>query len=68
MSKYTNPKVPEGISSGHDHPLADVARSSVIVLAFFSVLLIGIYATVRLAAPLTSEVVEEKPGTESGVA
>lgn len=60
MSKYTNPKVPEGISSGHDHPLADVARSSVIVLAFFSVLLIGIYATVRLAAPLIPFTWEQK--------
>jgi len=50
-SRYTNPRVPERISSGHDHPLLDVARSSVIVLALFAGVLVVAYLGVRVAAP-----------------
>ena len=50
--KYTNPKVPEGISSGHEHPLAEVAKSSAIVIALFAVVVVGSYVAARLAAPL----------------
>ena len=51
MPKYTNRKVPEGISSGHEHPLADIAKSSVIVIALFAVVVFGSYVVARLAAP-----------------
>ena len=37
--KYTNPKVPEGISSGHDHPLVDVAKSSAVVIVLVAALI-----------------------------
>ena len=50
-SKYTNPKVPEGISSGHDRPLVDVAKSSAIVIAVVVALIVGSFVTARLAAP-----------------
>lgn len=50
--KYTNLKVPEGISSGHEHPLAEVAKSSAIVIALFAVVVVGSYIAARLAAPL----------------
>ena len=50
-SKYTNPKPPEGISSGHDHPLIDVAKSSAIVIAMVAALIIGSIFTARFAAP-----------------
>ena len=50
--KYTNPKVPEGISSGHEHPLADVAKSAAIVIALFAVVIVGSYLVARLVAPL----------------
>lgn len=50
--KYTNPKVPEGISSGHEHPLAEFAKSSAIVIALFAVVVVGSYVAARLAAPL----------------
>ncbi len=51
VPKYTNPKVPEGISSGHEHPLAEVAKSSIFVIAIFVVFILGAYAAARLAAP-----------------
>jgi predicted Zn-dependent protease len=49
--KYTNPKVPEGISSGHEHPLVDVAKSSAVVVALLAVLVAGSFFAARLAAP-----------------
>jgi predicted Zn-dependent protease len=49
--KYTNPKVPEGISSGHEHPLVDVAKSSAVVVALLTVLVAGSFFAARLAAP-----------------
>ena len=51
MPKYTNPKIPEGISSGHEHPLAEAARSSIIVIALFAAVIFGSYVVARLAAP-----------------
>ncbi len=50
--KYTNPKVPEGISSGHEHPLAEVVKSATIVIALFAVIIVGSYLAARLVAPL----------------
>lgn len=50
--KYTNLQVPEGISSGHEHPLAEVAKSSAIVIALFAVVVVGSYVAARLVAPL----------------
>ena len=50
--KYTNPKVPEGISSGHEHPLSEVAKSSAIVIALLAVVVVGSYVAARLVAPL----------------
>ena len=49
--KFTNPKVPEGISSGHDHPLVDVAKSSAIVIALVAALIGGSFFAARFAAP-----------------
>ena len=49
--KYTNPKVPEGISSGHEHPLVDVAKSAAVVIALLAVLVAGSFFAARLAAP-----------------
>ncbi len=49
--KYTNPKLPEGISSGHEHPLVDVAKSSAVVIALLAVLVVGSFFAARLAAP-----------------
>lgn len=49
--KYTNPKVPEGISSGHEHPLVEVAKSSAIVIALLAALIVGAFYAARLAAP-----------------
>ena len=49
--KYTNPKLPEGISSGHDHPLVDVAKSSAVVIALVAVLIVGSFFAARFAAP-----------------
>lgn len=51
MPKYSNPKIPEGISSGHEHPLVDAAKSSVIVIALFAVVIFGSYVAARIAAP-----------------
>ena len=50
-SKYTNPKVPEGISSGHDHPLVDVAKSAAVVIAVIAALTVGSFVAGRFAAP-----------------
>lgn len=50
--RYTNPKVPEGISSGHEHPLKDVAKSSVLVIALFAAVIVASFGAARLAAPL----------------
>ena len=52
MPKYTNPKLPEGISSGHEHPLADVVKSSVVVIALVAAVIFGAYMGARLLAPL----------------
>lgn len=52
VPKYTNQKAPEGISSGHEHPLADVAKSSIIVIALLALVIAGSYGVARLAAPL----------------
>lgn len=49
--KYTNPKPPEGISSGHEHPLADVAKSSLVVFVVCAVLLAVLFGGARLLAP-----------------
>ena len=49
--KYTNPKVPEGISSGHEHPLVDVAKSSAVVIALVASLIAGSFFGARLVAP-----------------
>ena len=49
--KYTNPKVPEGVSSGHEHPLVEVAKSSAVVIALLVVLIAGSFFAARLAAP-----------------
>lgn len=51
MPKYTNPKVPEGISSGHEHPLVDAAKSLTAVFAIILVVLFGSYVLARLAIP-----------------
>ena len=49
--KFSNPKPPEGISSGHEHPLVDIAKSSAIVLSLIAGLLFVAYVLVRLAVP-----------------
>jgi len=49
--KYTNPKVPEGVSSGHEHPLVDVAKSSAIVITLVAALIAGSFFAARIAAP-----------------
>jgi Zn-dependent protease with chaperone function len=49
--KFSNPKPPEGISSGHEHPLADIAKSSAIVLSLVAGLFFVAYVVVRLAVP-----------------
>ena len=49
--KYSNPKVPEGVSSGHDRPLVDVAKSSAIVIAAVAALIVGSFVIGRFAAP-----------------
>ena len=49
--KYTNPKVPEDISSGHEHPLVDVAKSSAIVIALIAVVIAGSFFAARFVAP-----------------
>ncbi len=50
--KYTNLKAPEGISSGHEHPLAEAVKSSAIVIVLFAVVVVGSYMAARLVAPL----------------
>ena len=50
-SKYTNEKPPEGINSGHDHPLVEVAKSSAVVIAMVSVLIVASVVVARFAAP-----------------
>jgi predicted Zn-dependent protease len=52
QGKYTNPKVPEGISSGHEHPLAEAAKSAAVVFTLFVVVIAACYVVARLAAPL----------------
>jgi len=52
VPKYTNPRPPEGISSGHEHPLAEVAKASAVVVALSAVVLVGAYLAARLVAPL----------------
>ena len=59
-AKYSNPKVPEGISSGHEHPMVDVAKSSILVLALFAGLIILAYGAARVAAPLVPFSWEQK--------
>jgi predicted Zn-dependent protease len=49
--KYTNPKLPEGISSGHEHPLAEFAKSSLLIIALLAVVVVGAYLAARLVAP-----------------
>jgi predicted Zn-dependent protease len=51
VTKYTNPKIPEGISSGHEHPLAEAARSSVIVIGLIAAVIVGSYLIARTIAP-----------------
>ncbi len=49
--KYTNPKAPERISSGHEHPLLDIAKSLAIVIVLVAVLIVGSFFVARAAAP-----------------
>ena len=49
--RYTNPKLPEGINSDHEHPLLEVAKSSIIVFALIAVVIVGAYMAARFAAP-----------------
>jgi predicted Zn-dependent protease len=52
-NRYHNPKVPEEISSGHDHPLWDAVKSFLLVSGFIVAVVAACFIAARLAAPLT---------------
>lgn len=51
--KYSNDKVPENINSGHEHPLLEFVKSSVLVLIFIGILIFGGFWAARQLAPMT---------------